>query len=154
MSIDRTPIALKLRSALFLLLWPGLLTAEPGLPLPTLRFEASFDLHHGDDGLTEPSALSFDPRTGTLWTVSDDTDAVFQIDQQGRILSILKVTKGLRDPEAVAYDPARNRILVLSEKDAAAEAFASVRAASRLSSHRAISCFRAASSSSAKAASR
>jgi uncharacterized protein YjiK len=119
MSIDPTAIARAIRPALLLALLPVLLTAEPGLSLPTLRFEASFDLHHRNDGLTEPSALSFDPGTGTLWTVSDDTDAVFRIDQQGRILSILKVPTGLRDPEAVAHDPAQNRILVLSEKDAA-----------------------------------
>lgn len=97
----------------------------PALPdevAPVLHFVDSFDLHHGHHGLNEPSALAYDAEADTLWTVSDDGPFLFEITRSAEILRKIPLSNKVQDPEAVAIDASTQRILVLSEKDAAIHA--------------------------------
>lgn len=110
----------KTLASFFLVAALGALHAHPAASEPAppvLQFVGSFDLHHGHHDLNEPSALTHDTRSGTLWTVSDDGPFLFEISRSAKIIRKIELSKALRDPEAVALDKEANRILVLSERD-------------------------------------
>mgnify|MGYP005749107855 CR=1 FL=1 len=113
-AVPKTLVCLLLAAA------TGILPARTAMSEPAavvLQFVESFDLHHGQHNLNEPSALAHDALTGTLWTVSDDGPFLFEIEPSAKIIRKLDLPKEVRDPEAVAMDMRANRILVLSERD-------------------------------------
>ena len=71
------------------------------------------------------SGLSYDSSSDTLWIVSDKGRCLFQYDWAGdTVLQQLDLTistgdkpKRIRKPEGVAFDPGRNRMYVVSDRD-------------------------------------
>ncbi len=63
--------------------------------------------------VTEPSGLSFASDYNSLWTVSDNTGQVYQIDLTGKIINTLTYT-GV-DPEGITYDSTTNSIWIIEE---------------------------------------
>lgn len=63
----------------------------------------------------EPSGLSFGPQKGTLLTVSDHTNHVYEMDLQGNIIRILDYTG--KDLEGVTFNPNKNLVVVAEEAD-------------------------------------
>jgi uncharacterized protein YjiK len=63
----------------------------------------------------EPSGLAFGPGMNTLLTVSDNTNQVYEIDLQGNVLRVIDYTG--RDLEGVTYNPDKNLIAVVDERD-------------------------------------
>lgn len=63
----------------------------------------------------EPSGLAFGPGMNTLLTVSDNTNQVYQLDLQGNVIRIIDYNG--RDLEGVAYNPDKNLIAVVDERD-------------------------------------
>lgn len=65
--------------------------------------------------VTEPSGLSFGPDNLTLLTVSDNTNQVYELDFQGKVLRTLDYTG--KDLEGVTYNPDKGIIAVAEEAD-------------------------------------
>lgn len=63
----------------------------------------------------EPSGLTFGPGLNTLLTVSDNTNQVYELDLQGNVLRVIDYAG--RDLEGVAYNPDKNLIAVVDERD-------------------------------------
>ena len=71
------------------------------------------------------SGLSYDSSSDTLWIVSDKGRCLFQYDwARDTVLQRLDLTistgdkpKRIRKPEGVAFDPDRNRLYVVSDRD-------------------------------------
>lgn len=77
-----------------------------------LEFESKFSLKHKKSGLLEPSGLALAP-DGSLWTVSDGTKKLFQINTKGEPLATLEIeNKGL---EGITFD-SEGRICVVDEE--------------------------------------
>jgi uncharacterized protein YjiK len=62
----------------------------------------------------EPSDLSFDPSTGSFWTVSDQTGAVYRIGSDGSAAGTPLEIHGI-DLEGVALDPTTGHLFVADE---------------------------------------
>ncbi|MCC1494523.1 SdiA-regulated domain-containing protein [Cognatishimia sp. F0-27] len=80
-----------------------------------LVYRGSVSVFDGKARLEEPSGLALDPESGTFWTVSDDTERLFRIDADGRIVARSDKLRHLQDAEAVAV-AGPGRVLVLSER--------------------------------------
>lgn len=63
----------------------------------------------------EPSGLAFGPGMNTLLTVSDNTNQVYELNLQGEIIRVIDFTG--RDLEGVTYNPDKNLIAVVDERD-------------------------------------
>ena len=71
------------------------------------------------------SGLSYDSSSDTLWIVSDKGRFLFQYDwARDTVIQRLDLTistrdkpKRIRKPEGVAFDPDRNRLYVVSDRD-------------------------------------
>ena len=71
------------------------------------------------------SGLSYDSSSDTLWIVSDKGRCLFQYDwARDTVLQRLDLTISTKDkptqirkPEGVAFDPDRNRLYVVSDRD-------------------------------------
>jgi uncharacterized protein YjiK len=81
-----------------------------GYPQGDLELIGSFETL-----VPEPSGLAFGPGMNTLLTVSDNTNQVFELDLQGKVLRVIHY--GGRDLEGVAYNPDKNLIAVVDERD-------------------------------------
>ncbi len=68
----------------------------------------SFDLD-----ILEPSDLCYDSTTNSLWTVSDNTNLVYNIDFEGNIFQTL--TYNGEDLEGITYDSAGNTLWIVEE---------------------------------------
>jgi uncharacterized protein YjiK len=68
----------------------------------------SFDLE-----ILEPSDLCYDSSTNSLWTVSDNTNLIYNIDFEGNILQTLPYTG--EDLEGISYDHASNTLWIVEE---------------------------------------
>ena len=62
----------------------------------------------------EPSDLSFDPSTGSFWTVSDQTGALYRINSDGSAAGSPLQIHGT-DLEGVAFDPKTGHVFVADE---------------------------------------
>ncbi|PLW97112.1 MAG: hypothetical protein C0591_07510 [Marinilabiliales bacterium] len=80
------------------------------IPMGTLEFIASYDLD-----IPEPSGLSFGSGSETLLTVSDNTNQVYEIDLEGKIIRMLDYEG--KDLEGVTYNPDKDLIAVVEETD-------------------------------------
>ena len=80
------------------------------IPMGTFEFIASYDLD-----IPEPSGLSFGPGSETLLTVSDNTNQIYEIDLEGKIIRMLDYEG--KDLEGVTYNPDKNLIAVVEETD-------------------------------------
>lgn len=98
---------------------PAIATAQRRDHPPVLRFLESHSVHEAAVGLTEPSGLTIDPEKGQFWTVSDDRRQLYRLDLAGNVAGIGPEISGLHDAEGIARDPVGQRLLILSEKDAA-----------------------------------
>ena len=104
------------RKARFLLVALGLLAISCSLNEPTentrsvhsLKLIASYALD-----VSEPSGLALAPDGNSLWTVSDNTNQVFQLSLTGKILQTLSY-KG-RDLEGIAIDTLTHTFWVAEE---------------------------------------
>lgn len=77
-----------------------------------LEYESKFSIKDKERGLLEPSGLAFAP-DGSLWTVSDETKKLFQINTKGELLAILDIdNQGL---EGITFD-SEGRICVVNEE--------------------------------------
>ncbi len=65
--------------------------------------------------LGEPSGLTYDPKTDTLWAVSDGGDGIYQIDKQGKVLK--KLDTPSHDLEGIAYNPNTDTFLLAEERN-------------------------------------
>ena len=59
-------------------------------------------------GLNEPSGLALDRQGTSLYTVSDDTRIIFNLDLQGRIIPDLSFLINVKDSEACGYSRRQN----------------------------------------------
>jgi len=80
------------------------------IPMGTIELIESYDLD-----VTEPSGLCFGPENKTLLTVSDNTNQVYEIDLQGKVIRTFDYQG--KDLEGVAYNPDLNVIAVAEEAD-------------------------------------
>lgn len=63
----------------------------------------------------EPSGLTYDPQTDTLWTVRDGGGGVYQLDKQGNVLKMIDISSS--DLEGIAYKPDSDTFLLAEEKN-------------------------------------
>ena len=82
----------------------------PGFPKGELELIERFQTQ-----VPEPSGLAFGPGMNTLLTVSDNTNQIYELDLQGEIIRVIDFTG--RDLEGVAYNPDKNLIAVVDERD-------------------------------------
>ncbi len=78
---------------------------------PSLEFMESFALD-----VDEPSGLSFGLNQETLWTVSDKTGKIYQINLQGDLVRTLEYTG--TDLEGVTFDSRDSTLWIVSESQA------------------------------------
>lgn len=62
----------------------------------------------------EPSGLTYDPQTDTLWTVQDGGGGIYQIDKQGKVLETINIPSD--DLEGIAYKPDTDTFLLAEER--------------------------------------
>ncbi|MFO7896960.1 MAG: SdiA-regulated domain-containing protein [Candidatus Cloacimonadales bacterium] len=63
----------------------------------------------------EPSGLTFDPTNNCLWTVSDETGQIYQLDLNGDVSQILDFVGS--DLEGIAFDKLENCLWVVEEEE-------------------------------------
>lgn len=85
---------------------------------PVLRFLESHPIHNKEAEFREPSALAANPYAGGFWSLSDDGQRLFRLDASGAVSVEPIAFDGLDDPEGIAFDSGRGRLLALSEADA------------------------------------
>jgi hypothetical protein len=83
-----------------------------------LRFLDSARIADKAAGLSEPSGLALTADGRGFWTVSDDAPRVLFIGPDGRVDPSRSIAVGADDLEGVAEDPARGRLLAVSESAA------------------------------------
>jgi hypothetical protein len=69
---------------------------------PKLRFVERLDVRNETAGLTEPSGLTVSRDGKTLWTVSDDTMTVLQLDLKGKLVDGASLAVGQAGFEGIA----------------------------------------------------
>jgi len=62
----------------------------------------------------EPSGLSFDPTSNSLWTVSDENGKIYQLELNGDVIQSLEFQGS--DLEGIAMDPIENCLWVVEEE--------------------------------------
>ena len=67
-------------------------------------------------GLNEPSGLTLDHRGSSLYTVSDDSKLIFNLDLQGRIISDSTFLIEVSDLEGIALTADNKSMLVVQEQ--------------------------------------
>ena len=67
-------------------------------------------------GLNEPSGLTLNTDGSALYTVSDDTKAIFQLDLKGRLSVTDSFFIGVDDLEGIAITPDGQQLLVVQEE--------------------------------------
>ncbi|MEE4186962.1 MAG: SdiA-regulated domain-containing protein [Roseobacter sp.] len=97
-------------TTLFLGLWNNALWADGGVMRPS----ASENIHDKAQEFTEPSGLVLAADRETRYAVSDNVNAIFTLDGQGKVLSRLDLDVTAEDLEAIAIAP-NGRVLVLKE---------------------------------------
>ncbi|MHC4358144.1 MAG: SdiA-regulated domain-containing protein, partial [Planctomycetota bacterium] len=65
--------------------------------------------------VVEPSGLAYDPKTNTLWTVSDGGGDLYQLSTRGELLRKIDFTSN--DLEGIAYKPSTNTFLLAEERN-------------------------------------
>ncbi|MEA1972169.1 MAG: SdiA-regulated domain-containing protein, partial [Candidatus Cloacimonadota bacterium] len=83
-------------------------SAEPNPPIYSLIYESNIEID-----VPEPSGLTYDSNTNTLWTVSDHSGKIYQLDLNGNVLQILPFVG--EDLEGIAYDYTNNSFWVIEE---------------------------------------
>ena len=83
-------------------------------PPEHLIYLGSYSVYDKAMGLREPSGLSFDHTSGEFWTVSDDSQHIFRIDQAGQVTARLPKLQELVDAEGIATDKTGD-FMILSE---------------------------------------
>jgi uncharacterized protein YjiK len=83
-----------------------------------LRFLESAQIADKAAGLSEPSGLALSADGRGFWTVSDDAPRILFIGRDGTVDPARSVDIGADDLEGVTEDPARGRLLVVSESSA------------------------------------
>lgn len=63
----------------------------------------------------EPSGLTYDPKTDTLWTVRDGGGGIYQLDKQGKVLKTISILSD--DLEGIAYKPDSDTFLLAEERN-------------------------------------
>jgi len=84
--------------------------------LPILHFEDIREIAKKKIGFSEPSGLAFDADGQTLWSVSDETPALFRISAEGNVIAAIPLGKTLDDLEGITLDMAGNRLLAVRER--------------------------------------
>ncbi|HCN18701.1 MAG TPA: hypothetical protein DIS73_00175 [Planctomycetia bacterium] len=85
--------------------------------LPSCSFAAVGEYELADSfpvQVVEPSGLTYDPHTDTLWTVRDGRGGVYQLDKQGELLTIIDIRTN--DLEGIAYNPLNDTFLLAEER--------------------------------------
>lgn len=85
---------------------------------PVVEFVSSAPVADSVQGFTEPSGLALSLDGSQLWSVSDDTPALFALNFDGVILQRIDLDESARDLEGVAVQPSSGRVLVLREGSA------------------------------------
>ena len=67
-------------------------------------------------GLNEPSGLTLDHRGTSLYTVSDDSKLIFNLDLQGRVISDSTFLIEVSDLEGIALTADNKSMLVVQEQ--------------------------------------
>ena len=83
-------------------------------PPEHLIYLGSYSVYDKAMGLREPSGLSFDHTSGEFWTVSDDSQHIFRIDQAGQVTARLPKLQELVDAEGIATNKTGD-FVILSE---------------------------------------
>lgn len=81
-----------------------------------LTFLKRIDIEDEDAGLTEPSGLTLTPDGKSLWTVSDDSEAVFHLSLSGRVRKKSSFAVDHDDLEGITIDPTGRFLFVVREK--------------------------------------
>jgi uncharacterized protein YjiK len=69
------------------------------------------------EGLKEPSGLAISYKNGTLWTVSDDTKRVYNLNLDGEIIKGTSFKLDDKDLEGIALDPSAEFLFTVREKE-------------------------------------
>lgn len=80
------------------------------VPVGTLELIESYKVD-----VPEPSGLSFGANKMTLLTVSDHTNQVYELDQEGKVIRILEYEG--KDLEGVTYNPVKDLIAIVEEAE-------------------------------------
>ncbi|MFQ5957160.1 MAG: SdiA-regulated domain-containing protein [Candidatus Brocadiales bacterium] len=63
----------------------------------------------------EPSGLTYDPQTDTLWTVQDGGGGLCQLDTHGKVINTIDIPSN--DLEGIAYKPGSDTFLLAEERN-------------------------------------
>jgi len=85
---------------------------DPVIETPVGQLEL---IHTYQLQVPEPSGLSFGPGKKTLLTVSDNTNQVYELDMEGKVLRTLSYTG--KDLEGITYNSENNLIVIAEEAD-------------------------------------
>jgi len=80
-----------------------------------LTFVDRFDIEDQEAGLNEPSGLTLSPGGNALWTVSDDTKKVFQLDLNGELRAAHPIEIPQEGLEGIALDPTGEFLFMVNE---------------------------------------
>lgn len=101
----------------FIGLLPGLAPAQSP-EAPALRQIGSGKIADRAEGFSEPSGLALTSDGAGYWSVSDDTEMIFRLTPEGRLLPDQFIPLPVKGLEGVVEDRARNRLLALREDTA------------------------------------
>src|SRR6056297_1637290 len=65
--------------------------------------------------VSEPSGLTYDENTQTLWTVSDKDNKIYQLNLEGEVINVLPFIG--EDLEGIAYDFISNSLWIVEEEN-------------------------------------
>ena len=83
---------------------------------PQLELLEYYPIKDAVSGLNEPSGLTLDHRGSSLYTVSDDSKLIFNLDLQGRIISDSTFLIEVSDLEGIALTADNKSMLVVQEQ--------------------------------------
>jgi uncharacterized protein YjiK len=82
----------------------------------SLTYLDRFKILNKKEGLDEPSGLVLSHKSGTLWTVSDDTKKVFNLSLDGKLLKDKSFAIKDEELEGIALDPSAEFLFTVKEK--------------------------------------
>ena len=81
-----------------------------------LKTIGNYNILDNAAGLNEPSGLTLNPEGTALYTVSDDTKAIFKLDLKGRLSVKDSFFIGMNDLEGITMTPDGKQLLVVQEE--------------------------------------
>ena len=86
-------------------------------PNPRLAYLGRFNIEQKNAGLNEPSGLALSRGRNALWTVSDDTNRIFQLNLVGELQEDQSFEIPNRGLEGIALDPTGEFLFMVNEDE-------------------------------------